>query len=96
MWKRAKALTYWERQRELYVIELTKFNGAAIWLNPDLLQSIEANPDTRITLTTGVKVLVEEDPVTIVQRIVEYRRSIYLEQRTPETALQLIQFSEES
>lgn len=96
MWKRAKALTYWERVRESYVIELTTFNGAAIWLNPDMLQSIEANPDTRITLTTGVKVLVEEDPETIARRIIRYRRSIYLDERTPEAAFQLIQFSEDS
>ena len=96
MWERAEALTYWEQQREFCVIELTKFNGAAVWVNPDLLQSIEANPDTRVTLTTGVRLLVEEDPVTIARRIVQYRRSIYLEERTPEAAFELIQFSEES
>ena len=28
------------------MIELTKFSGEAVWVNPDLIQTIEANPDT--------------------------------------------------
>ncbi len=31
-------------------------------LNPDLMASVEASPDTVVTLTTGVKVVVSESP----------------------------------
>jgi DNA-binding beta-propeller fold protein YncE len=36
------------------MIEMTKFSGETIWVNPNLIQMIEANPDTRILLTTGL------------------------------------------
>jgi flagellar protein FlbD len=31
-------------------------------LNPDLIVTVEANPDTTITLTTGAKIVVAEPP----------------------------------
>jgi flagellar protein FlbD len=35
-------------------------------LNPDLIMTIEANPDTVIALTTGAKVVVAEPPERVV------------------------------
>lgn len=77
------------------VIELTKFDGTPIWINPDLIQSIEANPDTRITLTTDLMLMVREEPLTITQRIAHWRRSLLREARTPEAALHLIRTPED-
>jgi flagellar protein FlbD len=45
-------------------------------LNPDLIVSIEAKPDSVVTLTTGAKVLVAECPETIVAAIAEWRASV--------------------
>ena len=42
-------------------------------LNPDLIVTVEANPDTVITLTTGTKVVVSESPERVVQEIRSYR-----------------------
>jgi flagellar protein FlbD len=42
-------------------------------LNPDLIVTVEANPDTVVTLTTGTKIVVAEPPEKVVQEIREYR-----------------------
>jgi uncharacterized protein YlzI (FlbEa/FlbD family) len=45
-------------------------------LNPDLIVTVEANPDTVITLTTGTKVVVAEAPDRVVAEIRAYRIDI--------------------
>jgi flagellar protein FlbD len=45
-------------------------------LNPDLILTIEAHPDTVVTLTTGIKVLVAESPEVVVDAVREWRSSI--------------------
>jgi flagellar protein FlbD len=42
-------------------------------LNPDLIVTVEANPDTVVTLTTGTKVVVAEPPERVVEEIRNYR-----------------------
>src|SRR5579871_2260363 len=42
-------------------------------LNPDLIVTVEGNPDTVITLTTGTKVVVAETPTRVVEEIRSYR-----------------------
>ena len=42
-------------------------------LNPDLIVTVEANPDTVITLTTGTKIVVAEPAERVVAEISEYR-----------------------
>ncbi len=45
-------------------------------LNPDLIVTVEANPDTVITLTTGTKVVVAESPERVVAEISGYRMDV--------------------
>jgi flagellar protein FlbD len=45
-------------------------------LNPDLIVTVEANPDTVITLTTGTKVVVSEPPERVVEEIRAYRVAV--------------------
>jgi flagellar protein FlbD len=45
-------------------------------LNPDLIFTVEANPDTVITLTTGVKIVVAEPAQRVVAEIRGYRIDI--------------------
>lgn len=45
-------------------------------LNPDLILTIEANPDTVVTLATGSKVVVAEPPERVATLISEYRVEI--------------------
>jgi len=46
------------------------------FLNPDLIQTIEATPDTVVTLTNASKVIVIENPVQLVAMIREWRAGI--------------------
>ncbi len=45
-------------------------------LNPDLIVTVEANPDTVVTLTTGTKIVVAEPPHRVVELIREYRVAV--------------------
>jgi len=56
------------------VIPLTRLNGQNFHLNLDFIESVEACPDTLITLTTGKHLLVQETPDEISARVVSLRR----------------------
>ncbi|MHB9145600.1 MAG: flagellar FlbD family protein [Symbiobacteriia bacterium] len=43
-------------------------------INADLIELVEATPDTVITLTTGNKLLVRESVDEIIHRVIAYRR----------------------
>ena len=45
-------------------------------LNPDLIVTVEANPDTVVTLTTGTKIVVAEPPERVIEEIREYRVAV--------------------
>jgi flagellar protein FlbD len=45
-------------------------------LNPDLILTVEANPDTVVTLTSGVKVLVSESPARVAREVRAWRSGI--------------------
>ena len=47
-----------------------------LYLNPDLIVTVEANPDTVITLTTAAKVVVAESPEQVVAEVKAYRVEI--------------------
>ena len=58
------------------MIRLSRLDGSEFYLNSDLIQSVESNPDTHILLTTGTRYVVREGDREIVKRIVDFRRSI--------------------
>jgi flagellar protein FlbD len=45
-------------------------------LNPDLIATVEACPDTVVKLTNGKRMLVEETPDQVVDAIREWRASV--------------------
>lgn len=59
------------------MINLTNLNGVSFALNPNLIETIESIPETKITLTTGKYFLVAEDRQDIIQKIIHYNRQIY-------------------
>jgi flagellar protein FlbD len=59
------------------MIALRRLNNEAVMLNPDLIEHIEANPDTVITLTNGNKLLVRDSMHEVRDKIVEFKRRIY-------------------
>jgi flagellar protein FlbD len=48
-------------------------------LNPDLIQTVEARPDTIVTLTTGEKLSIVERPVDVRQRIGQWKSGLLIE-----------------
>lgn len=61
------------------MIKVTRLNGSELVMNADLIETIEATPDTVLTLTTDHKYVVREDVEEIVSRIVSYKRAIFVE-----------------
>ena len=59
------------------MITLTRLNDAPIVVNSDLIEFIEALPDTIVTLTTGQKIMVKETVDEVVEKVTDYKRAIY-------------------
>jgi len=60
----------------MLLIKVTKLNGAELVVNADLIEMIEANPDTVISLTSGRKIVVKEDADLIIDKVIRYKREI--------------------
>ena len=60
------------------MIELQRLgaHGEPVWLNPDLVATIEAHPDTVVVLTTGTKLVVANSIDDVVARIRAWRVSV--------------------
>ena len=58
------------------MIHVTKINGKDMVLNCEMIQTVEANPDTTITMTTGLKIIVLESVDTIIDKTIHYKREI--------------------
>ncbi|MBI2919469.1 MAG: flagellar FlbD family protein [Planctomycetes bacterium] len=58
------------------MIKVTRLNGKEFVVNAELIQFLEATPDTVITLLNHEKLIVKEGVDDIVKRVVEYNRSI--------------------
>ncbi len=58
------------------MIRLTRINRVPLVLNSDLIEHVEATPDTVIALTTGQKLVVLESAEEVIQKVVEFRRLI--------------------
>jgi flagellar protein FlbD len=55
------------------MIKVTKLNGRELVVNADLIEFVEATPDTLISLTTGRKLMVLEELDEVIRRAVGYR-----------------------
>lgn len=61
------------------MIKLERLNGEEFVLNAELIETVEARPDTIITMTTGEKYIARNSPDEIIAKVREYKSSI----RTP-------------
>lgn len=61
------------------MVKLTRLNKTILIVNAELIEFIEATPDTIVTLTTGRKVVVRETVEELIEKVVAYKRS-FLEQ----------------
>jgi flagellar protein FlbD len=61
------------------MIKVTKLNGREYYINAEIVVTIEETPDTIITTSLGSKIVVKETSQEVVNRIIEYKRSIFKE-----------------
>lgn len=65
------------------MIAVTRLDGSRLVINAELIEALEATPDTVITLTTGRRVVVREPVEEVVQRVIDYRRQLLEARRRP-------------
>jgi flagellar protein FlbD len=56
------------------MITLHRLNKQEFVLNADLIETIEATPDTLLTLTNGKKLIVRDTIADILGRVISYRQ----------------------
>jgi flagellar protein FlbD len=61
------------------LIRLTRFCGDSVFVNTDLIEVVERNPDTVLTLVSGNRLTVQETPEQIADLIRHFRRSLLLQ-----------------
>jgi flagellar protein FlbD len=57
------------------MIKVTRLNGQLIVLNADLIEFVEEIPDTIISLTTGKKIMVQENAEQIIEKVIAFKRN---------------------
>ena len=60
------------------MIELTKLNNKKFVINSELIETVEAMPDTTISLTTGNKYVVRESVSEIIHKVIEFKQQFNL------------------
>ena len=65
------------------MIQLTRLNHVPLIVNADLIEHVEVTPDTVVALTTGQKFLVLESADEVVERVIQFRRTILRESLCP-------------
>lgn len=58
------------------MIQLTRLNNTPLTVNSDLIKFVEQAPDTVITLVTGEKIIVRENAQEVLDRVIQFRRSV--------------------
>ena len=60
------------------MIKLTRLNGSVYVLNSDLIETVEATPDTVISTVDAKKYVCKESVDEVINRIIEFRGSIQI------------------
>lgn len=58
------------------MIKLTRLDNREVVVNADLVEFIEATPETIVSMTTGKKVVVRESVDEVIRRFVEFRHRV--------------------
>jgi flagellar protein FlbD len=60
------------------MIIVTRLHGASVAVNCDLIERVEATPDTVVTLVDGSRYVVRESVAEIVEKVRAFRASVVL------------------
>ena len=58
------------------MILLTQFNGDQVYVNANLIETVEGKPDTVISLTNGKKLMVRESPEEVIAKFTEFASKV--------------------
>ena len=56
------------------MIRLTRLNQSEVVVNAEMIEFIEAIPDTIVSLMSGKKLMVSEPVDLVIERVIEYKR----------------------
>ncbi len=59
------------------MILVNTMQGEKMYINPDMIETIRATPDTVLFLNTNKRIIVKDTPEALVARIIAYRQQIY-------------------
>ncbi len=59
------------------MIKLTRLNQREFVVNAEMIEFVEATPDTIISMVSGKKVMVVENVDVVIERVVEYKKSCH-------------------
>lgn len=65
------------------MIQLTRLNQEPFVLNSDLIEHVDALPDTVITLVSGQRLRVIESAAVVVERVIAFRREVFSPAKEP-------------
>jgi flagellar protein FlbD len=65
------------------MIQLTRLNHVPLIVNADLIEHVEVTPDTVVALTTGQKFMVLESAEEVVEKVIQFRRTLLSSTRCP-------------
>ncbi|MCE9499404.1 MAG: flagellar FlbD family protein [Leptospira sp.] len=59
------------------MIVVHRLNKSEILINANLIESIEANPDTVITMTNDRKYIIRENVSELMDKIIDYHKKVF-------------------
>ena len=57
------------------MIRLTRLNQSQVVINDEMIEFVEAIPDTIVSLVSGKKLMVGESVDEVIERVIAYRKS---------------------
>ena len=58
------------------MVAVTGLNGVTFAINSDLIEHVEATPDTVVTLTTGNKLVIREGLEELTAKVIAFRHAV--------------------
>lgn len=58
------------------MIKVMRINSEELVVNAELIEFMEATPDTVISLTTGRKLIVADPIDAVIKKVLEYKRTV--------------------
>ena len=57
------------------MIKLTRLNDTQLVINAEMIEFVEAIPDTIVSLVSGKKIMVSESVDAVIEEVIEYKKS---------------------